>query len=190
MSALSLRRPGAKAVARSTSCSSKTTCSVCGCCIALAAERPLCRAGLEHDFSASNVWSDRYSLQYLRIGQRNNPPLFLSLRASTRLRYYSESDFRHHLLGAEGNLPEQGHCQDVKAIGSRLQQMFRAIQCVLSNYLSVPDRRLMNLPLSVELLRYGHVEVRARVAQSTFVFVLVRLTVYQGWLLSDFPCLG
>lgn len=48
----------------------------------------------------------------------------------------------------------------------------------------------MNLSLAVELLRYGHVEVRARVARSTFVFVLARLAVYQGGLLSYFPHSG
>lgn len=189
-SSLTRRRPGAKAAARSTSYSSKTTCSACGCCIALAAERLLCRAGLEHGFSASNVWSDRCSSQYLRIGQRNGPPLCLSLRASTRPHPCSESDFRHHLPGAEGSPPEQGHWQDVKAMDGRLQQMFRAIQCVLSNYLSVPDQRPMNFPLAVELLRYGHVEVRARVARSNFVFVLARLAVYQGGLLSYFSLSG
>jgi hypothetical protein len=48
----------------------------------------------------------------------------------------------------------------------------------------------MNLPLAVELLRYGHVEVRAREARSTFVCVLVRLAVYQGVLLDYFSHSG
>ena len=91
---------------------------------------------------------------------------------------------------AEGNPPEQGHWQDMKAMDGRLQQMFRAIQSVSSNHLSVLDQRLMNLSLAVELHRYEHVEVRARVVQSTFVFVLARLTVYQGGLLSCFPRSG
>ena len=48
----------------------------------------------------------------------------------------------------------------------------------------VRQRRQSNLSLAVELLRYRHREVRARVARSTFVFVLARLTVYQHGLLS------
>jgi hypothetical protein len=48
----------------------------------------------------------------------------------------------------------------------------------------------MNLPLTIELLRYGHVEVRARIARSTFIFVIAKLAVYQGRHLSYFPCLG
>jgi hypothetical protein len=48
----------------------------------------------------------------------------------------------------------------------------------------------MRLPLAVELLRYGHVEVRARVARSTFVSVVAKLAVYQGGLLSYFPRSG
>jgi hypothetical protein len=45
-------------------------------------------------------------------------------------------------------------------------------------------RIVLNLTLAVELLHYGHVEVRARVARSTFVFIVARLAVYQGGLLS------
>lgn len=127
------------------------------------------------------------SLQYLRIGQRTDPPLYLSSRASTRLRCCFESALRHPLPEAEGSPLEQGHSQDAKAVDGRLQQIFRAIQCVLFNYLSVPDRRPMNLPLAVELLRYGHVEVRACEAQSIFVFIVARLAVYQGELLGHFP---